>query len=174
MKINIRQFAQNCHSRFHIREIKEKLSYQIMFIYRNRQNTFRNLNIMRPERAIKNPRPLTAEMGGTLSALWRQRNFNHFTPRLLSNKLLLIFWFPLGNDLCYTSQDLFWAPHRIPPVTCYFLSLIACFVDQIAAQPLPVIALYQQFQQQSVLQIKVWPFIQNKSILHVYILIFSK
>lgn len=133
MKINIRQFAQNCHSRFHIREIKEKLSYQNMFIYRNRQNTFRNLNIMRSERAIKNPRPLTAEMGGTLSALWRQRNFNHFTPRLLSNKLLLIFWFPLGNDLCYTSQDLFWAPHRIPPVTCYFLSFIACFVNQIAA-----------------------------------------
>lgn len=64
MKINIRQFAQNCHSRFHIREIKEKLSYQNMFIYRNRQNTFRNLNIMRSERAIKNPRPLTAEMGG--------------------------------------------------------------------------------------------------------------
>lgn len=94
MKINIQQFAQNCHSRFHIREIKEKLSYQNMFIYRNRQNTFRNLNIMRSERAIKNPRPLTAEMGGTLSALWRQRNFNHFTPRLLSNKLLLIFWFP--------------------------------------------------------------------------------
>lgn len=133
MKINIRQFAQNCHSRFHIREIKEKLSEQNMFIYRNRQNTFRNLNIMRSERAIKNPRPLTAEMGGTLSALWRQRNFNHFTPRLLSNKLLLIFWFPLGNDLCYTSQDLFWAPHRIPPVTCYFLSFIACFVNQIAA-----------------------------------------
>lgn len=146
MKINIRQFAQNCHSRFHIREIKEKLSYQNMFIYWNRQNTFRNLNIMRSERAIKNPRPLTTEMGGTLSALWRQRNFNHF-------------WFPHGNDLCCTSQDLFWAPHRIPPVTCYFLSFIACFVDQIAVaassghSSVPTI--------QSVLQIKVWLFIQN-------------
>lgn len=66
MKINIRQFAQNCHSRFHIREIKEKLSYQNMFIYRNRQNTFRNLNIMRSERAKKKPSAAYSGNGGAL------------------------------------------------------------------------------------------------------------
>lgn len=127
MKVNIRQFAQNCHSRFHIRVIKEKLSYQNLFIYRNRQNTIRNLSIMGSELAIKT-------LGRLQRKWWRgalylhydvRETKNNFTPCLVSNKLLLVFWFPLGNDLCYTSQDLFLAPYRIPPVTCYFPSFIA-------------------------------------------------